>query len=101
DAATIGLLAAIAPELRRHALLIVASQRGWLDGHRVRRPPQLDRYAERIDLQPLTTQDVGQYIGLVTHGAAPAEALSAAVHSATAGNALFLQETVRTLIAQH
>jgi DNA-binding winged helix-turn-helix (wHTH) protein len=101
DAASIDLIAAISPELRNHALLIVASQRGGLDGYRVRRAPQLARYAERIDLPPLTTSDVGQYLRLLTHSSAADSALSAAVHSATAGNALFMQETVRALIAQH
>jgi DNA-binding winged helix-turn-helix (wHTH) protein len=101
DAGTIALLAAIAPELRRHPLLIVASQRDRPGEYRVRRPPQLARHAERIELAPLTTADVAQYIGLVTCAGSPDAALSAAVHNATAGNALFLQETVRALIAQH
>jgi DNA-binding winged helix-turn-helix (wHTH) protein/tetratricopeptide (TPR) repeat protein len=100
DAATIDLIAAIAPELRGSALLIVASRRGGLESFRARRGPQLARYAEHIELQPLTTSDVGQYLRLITRSSAP-DALSAAVHSATAGNALFMQETVRSLIAQH
>lgn len=101
DASTIALLAGIAPELRRHPLLIIAAQRDRPSEYRVRRPSQLTRHAEPVELPLLTTADVTRYIGLVTSAGSPDSALSAAVHSATAGNALFLQETVRSLIAQH
>jgi predicted ATPase len=101
DGVTIEALAAMAPELRRHALLVVASQRDAAGEYRARRPPQLARYAERIDVPPLLPDDVGQYIGHFTRGGWPPAGLTAAVHRTTAGNPLFLQETVRALVAQH
>jgi len=100
DAATLDLLAFLAPDLRTAPLLIVATQR---DGREVLHPralQRLSRHADRIALSALSVQDVGDYLRLVTHEPVNAE-LQVAVHVATAGNPLFLQQTVRSLVASH
>src|SRR6185503_5969391 len=55
----------------------------------------------RIELDPLTPDDVGQYIGLVAQTGAIDQELSAILHRVTAGNPLFLLQTVRDLVARH
>jgi len=100
DSATIELLSFLAPELRRSRLLVVGTLRPDMLDHDQRRAGRLLRNAERIDLRQLTPDDVGRYITELTHHAPGAE-LCRAVHRATAGNPLFLQETLRTLIAEH
>lgn len=101
DAGTIDLLAFVAPELRHLPVLAVATQRDGRAAYRTRQLRRLSRHAERVELGPLTPNDVGHYISLITHGSTPGPELCLAVHRATAGNALFLRQTVRTLIAQY
>ena len=101
DAATLDLLAFLAPELRHAPLLIVATQR---DGREVLHPralQRLSRHADRIALSALSVDDVRDYLRLVTHGQTSDPSLQQAVHAATAGNPLFLQQTLRGLLASH
>lgn len=101
DAATIDLLAFLAPDLRHVPLLVVATQR---DGRAVlhARPLQrLSRHADRIELGPLSVDDVAHYLQLLSQTTPVHTELHLAVHRATAGNPLFLQQTVRTLVARH
>ena len=63
---------------------------------------RLSRHAAaRIELEPLTPDEVGQYVGLVAQTGAVDVELSAILHRATAGNPLFLLQTVRGLVARH
>jgi DNA-binding winged helix-turn-helix (wHTH) protein len=101
DVGSIQLLAFISPELQEHAVLVVTTQRDGRSAGHTRELRRLSRHAARIELEPLTPDEVGQYVGLVAQtGAADAE-LSAALHRATAGNPLFLLQTVRGLVARH
>jgi DNA-binding winged helix-turn-helix (wHTH) protein len=101
DAGTLNLLNFLAPELPAARMLVIATQRDELASGDQRRIARLARHVERIELTRLTVDDVGRYMAELTHaGAAPAP-LARAVHRATAGNALFVQETVRALIAEH
>ena len=61
----------------------------------------LARHAERIELTELASEDIGRYIAEVCGPAEAPLALAAAVHRATAGNPLFVQETVRALVTEH
>ncbi len=101
DAGSVNLLGFLAPELPRSGLLVVATDRDESSDRAARRLARLMRHAERFDLARLTTGDVGRYIAEVTASGDPPEQLSAAVQRASAGNPLFLQETLRVLIAEH
>jgi DNA-binding winged helix-turn-helix (wHTH) protein len=94
------MLQFLAPELPRSRILIVATQRDEPSTADDRLASWLSRHAARIELQRLTVEDIGRYIGELT-ATQPSVALSTAVHRATAGNPLFVQETVRGLIFEH
>ena len=108
DAGTVQLLCFLAPELAQEAVLVIDAQR---EGRTVetRELRRLWRHAERIELPPLEPSDVGEYLSAMSstpsassaNNATPHEALSAALHHATAGNPLYLVQTVRALIAEH
>ena len=100
DAATLELLAFLGPELARSSLLVVGTLRDEAHELDRKRAGKLIRSAERIELSRLTTDDVSRYIGELVRRT-PSAPLCGAVHRATAGNPLFLQETVRSLIAEH
>src|SRR5262249_51470644 len=90
DAASGRLLRFLAPELARVPLLVIETLRDASRGEGDRSLSWLSRAAERIELARLTQAEVGRYIaGLIALPAAP-EALSGAVHRATAGNPLFV-----------
>lgn len=101
DVGSLQLLAFTAPELKQHAVLAVTTQRDGRSARRTRELRRLSRHAARIELGPLTADEVGEYLGLVARTGAPDAELSEALHRATAGNPLFLLQTVRGLIAQH
>ena len=102
DLGSIQLLAFIAPELHEHATLVVTTQRDGRSADRTRELRRLSRHAAaRIELEPLTPDEVGQYVGLVAQTGAVDAELSAILHRATAGNPLFLLQTVRGLVARH
>jgi DNA-binding winged helix-turn-helix (wHTH) protein len=100
DSATLELLAFLAPHLQRSALLVVGTARNEAAFQDRRRAARLLRGVDRIELGHLTRDDVRRYIEELIRRA-PSEALCDAVHRATAGNPLFLQETVRSLLARH
>jgi DNA-binding winged helix-turn-helix (wHTH) protein len=101
DAGTIELAGFLAPELRRSALLLVATLRDEVPEGAARGMGRLLRSAERIELEGLSREDVTRYIAEVTHAKEPAAELCSAVHRASAGNPLFVQETLRALLAEH
>jgi DNA-binding winged helix-turn-helix (wHTH) protein len=101
DAGTLNLLNFLAPELPTARMLVLATQRDELASGDQRRLARLARHAERIELTRLTVEDVGRYMAEVTHAQQVPEPLARAVHRATAGTPLFVQETVRALIAEH
>lgn len=102
DVGSIQLLAFISAELHEHATLIVTTRRDGRRADGARELSRLSRHvAVRIELEPLTPDDVSQYVGLVAETSAADAQLSEALHRATAGNPLFLLQTVRGLIARH
>jgi phage terminase small subunit len=80
---------------------VVTAHRDGGSAHGARGLKRLSRHAERIELEPLTPSDVGQYLGMVAHRGAPRAELSEALYRATAGNPLFLLQTVRGLVARN
>jgi len=102
DLGSIQLLAFISPELHQHGTLVVTTQREGRSSERTRELRRLSRHAAaRIELEPLTPDEIGQYVGLVARTDAPDAEFSAVLHRATAGNPLFLLQTVRGLVAHH
>jgi DNA-binding winged helix-turn-helix (wHTH) protein len=103
DAMTLQLLAFIAPQLAQSSLCIVVTLR---DRERDNGSPrdrsfaQLTRFAQSI---PLGTLDVAQVAELMTGiaGYAPDAELADAVHRASGGVPLFVQEVVRSLVREH
>jgi eukaryotic-like serine/threonine-protein kinase len=100
DSATLELLAFLAPHLQRSALLVVGTARNEAAFQDRRRAARWLRSVDRIELGHLTLDDVSLYIEALIRRTPPAP-LCDAVHRASAGNPLFLQETVRSLIARH
>jgi DNA-binding winged helix-turn-helix (wHTH) protein/tetratricopeptide (TPR) repeat protein len=97
DSSTLDLLAFLTPELSRSHLLVIGTLRPS-DEQRMQR---IARKAEHIQLASLTTEDISHYItALVPTNERPGK-LAAAVYRATSGNPLFVQETLRALIAEH
>jgi DNA-binding winged helix-turn-helix (wHTH) protein len=101
DAGTTSLVRFLAPELANSHVLIVATLRE--DGNAQDDPALrwLTRRSERIELARLTPDDIGHYLSEVSASRDVPQSLSQAVYRATAGNALFVQETVRVLLAEH
>jgi DNA-binding winged helix-turn-helix (wHTH) protein len=100
DSATLELLAFLAPLLQRSTLLVLGTLRNEVRVTDRRATANLLHGVERIELEHLTRDDVSRYIAELTHQT-PSIPLCRAVHRATAGNPLFLQETVRSLIVEH
>jgi DNA-binding winged helix-turn-helix (wHTH) protein/tetratricopeptide (TPR) repeat protein len=98
DSGTIELLSFAAPEFARARLMVLGTQREEFMLHSARTSSQLSRRALTFSVAYLTQQDIAHYIASVTRSEPSAE-LCAAVLAATAGNPLFVQETVRSLIA--
>jgi DNA-binding winged helix-turn-helix (wHTH) protein/tetratricopeptide (TPR) repeat protein len=97
DSSTLDLLAFLTPELSRAHLLVMGTLRPS-DDQRIQR---IARRAEHIQLASLTEEDIGEYITAIVQPSENPEKLAAAVHRATSGNPLFVQETLRALIAEH
>jgi len=100
DSATLELLALLVPQLQRRTLLVVGTLRTDVTFSDRRRAARVLRSAPHIELGHLTRDDVASYIAELTRRA-PSTSLCKAVHRATAGNPLFLQETVRSLLLEH
>jgi len=99
DAGTIELLSFAAPEFARARLMVLGTQREEFMLHSARTSSQLSRRALTFSVAYLTQSDIAKYIASVTQHGEPSAELCAAVLAATAGNPLFVQETVRSLIA--
>ena len=97
DSSTLDLLAFLTPELSRAHLLVIGTLRPTEEP----RMQRIARKAEHIQLASLTTEDVSHYIHALVPGSESPSSLAAAVHRATSGNPLFVQETLRALIAEH
>jgi DNA-binding winged helix-turn-helix (wHTH) protein len=97
DSSTLDLLAFLTPELSRAQLLVLATLRPS-DDPRIQR---ITRKAEGIQVSSLTAGDIGQYIAAIVQSTQNPQQLASAVHQATGGNPLFVQETLRALIAEH
>jgi hypothetical protein len=100
DEASLDLLAFLAAELSQSYVLVVATARETL-------PPGSEAWAkilprlgpcERIELAALKPKDVETYVAEVTGLDLPAE-IHSTVYTQSAGNPLFLQESVRLLTA--
>jgi DNA-binding winged helix-turn-helix (wHTH) protein/tetratricopeptide (TPR) repeat protein len=99
DAGSIELLSFAAPELLLGRCMVLGTRRDDAAAHNERALSGLARRGQHLPLSYLTSADVSRYIAEVAHQADPPPALSAAVLAASAGNPLFMQETVRTLLA--
>lgn len=97
DSSTLDLLSFLTPELSRAHLLVLATLRPGEDP----RIHRIARRAENIQLASLTAADIGEYITAIVPSTESPDQLAAAVHHATSGNPLFVQETLRALIAEH
>ncbi len=101
DAGTVELLCFAAPEFARARLMVLGTQREEHMLHSVRTSSQLSRHALTFSVAYLTQKDIAHYIASVTQQGEPTPELCAAVLAATAGNPLFVQETVRSLITHN
>jgi DNA-binding winged helix-turn-helix (wHTH) protein len=99
DAESMRLMRFVAPELANSRVLILATQREEANAQQSTELVWLARHAERIELARLTADDVASYLADVTGTNDLPKSLALAVHRATAGNPLFVQEIVRALLA--
>lgn len=97
DSSTLDLLAFLTPELSRARVLVLGTLRPSADA----RLQRIARKAEHVQLASLTADDIGAYIAALVPSSESPDQLAAAVHHATSGNPLFVQETLRALIAEH
>jgi DNA-binding winged helix-turn-helix (wHTH) protein len=101
DAGTLELLDFVAAELRYARVLLLAAAREPLGSGRPAATAEAMRHAERFDLQPLSVDEVAEYLRAAAAGATPGYAMCEAVHRLSAGYPLFVQETLRGLLAEH
>jgi DNA-binding winged helix-turn-helix (wHTH) protein/tetratricopeptide (TPR) repeat protein len=99
DAASIELLSFAAPELMLGRCMVLGTRRDDAAPHNERALSGLARRGQHLPLSYLTSADVARYISEVAQHVDPPPALSQAVLAASAGNPLFVQETVRSLLA--
>lgn len=100
DAGTLELLSFSASEWSRARLMVLGTQREEFGSHLAETASELARRAQTYKLGYLTPRDIAQYVARITHQAEPTPMFCDALLAATAGNPLFVQETVRGLIAQ-
>jgi tetratricopeptide (TPR) repeat protein len=98
DAGSIELLAFAAPELVLGRCMVLGARRDHASPHNERALTGLARRSQHLPLSYLTSADVARYIAEFAHQSNPPPALSAAVLAASAGNPLFVQETVKSLL---
>ncbi len=101
DAGTIELLSFAAPELAVGRLMVLATQREQGSDYNGRALANLALRGRHVSLPYLTRADVSRYIAEFTGRGEPPTEVSSAVLNATAGNPLFVQETVRSLVADN
>lgn len=99
DDASLSLLSLLCAELQHCRLLIVITLRDPppLDAGRAQHLARLKRRVQQLPLLGLGVDDVRQYLQQVAAAAVPVE-LAQAMHARTAGNPLFIQESVRVLL---
>lgn len=98
DAASLELLAFLAPELRHKPIVIVATLRADGTPAQTRALKRLWRHAYRIDLALLSEADVARYVCMVLATDKLRSDVLEALHRATAGNPLFLEHSLRELL---
>ena len=100
DEGTLDALRFLAMEASNARLMVLATERRELSGSRLR--GHLARHTTPVELARLTPADIKHYLQGLVHGAAAVpDKLVAAIHRATAGNPLFVEETLRGLLAIH
>jgi DNA-binding winged helix-turn-helix (wHTH) protein len=100
DLGTLELLATIAADLRdSHVFLAVGSRAGA--NAQLPEADKLWRAFERFELPPLQQRDVELYLQQSGAIALPSPPLCSALLASSAGNPLFLQEIVATLLTRH
>jgi DNA-binding winged helix-turn-helix (wHTH) protein/tetratricopeptide (TPR) repeat protein len=99
DSGSIELLSFAAPEFLLGRCMVLGTRREDAPAHSERALAELARRGPHLPLAYLTRADVARYIEQVAHESDPPPALSAAVLAASAGNPLFVQETVKSLLA--
>lgn len=98
DSGTLDLLGFLAAELGSSRLLVIATHRGIQAGDP--RMARILRRAERFDLAHLTPDEVGEYVAALTDLKVTPQPIALALHRATSGNPLFMQEVVRALVTE-
>jgi DNA-binding winged helix-turn-helix (wHTH) protein len=101
DEGTISLLSQLAPELAQSRVLVLVTERRQRGTPRSPKLARMALDAERFELSALSSSEVGAFIARTADLASPPAALAQAVHAATNGNPLFVQETVRELLRQY
>lgn len=101
DDGTIGLLSQLAPELAQSRVLVLVTERRQRGSARAPKLARIALDAERFELNALNATEVGVFIARSADLASPPTPLARAVHAATNGNPLFVQETVRELLRQY
>jgi DNA-binding winged helix-turn-helix (wHTH) protein len=101
DTGTLDLLKLLSTELSTARMLVVATARVSAAGELEPRLADAARRAERIELTRLSPEQIGHYIVELTAMQSAPPSLVRALHQMTAGNPLFVQEALRTLLAEH
>jgi|GEM_PF-2451956 len=101
DEGTMSLLSQLAPELANNRVLVLLTERMQNGQPRAGKLARIALDAERFELGALTTNEVGAFIARSADVSSAPGALAQAVHAATNGTPLFVQETVRELLRQH
>jgi DNA-binding winged helix-turn-helix (wHTH) protein len=100
DSGTVEMISFIAAQLRQMRVLIIAASRAPL-GTATAQGVEAVRHAQRYDLSPLNEQDIAEYWRAVVDESGPTADLCAALQRSSAGYPLFLEETLRDLLARH
>jgi DNA-binding winged helix-turn-helix (wHTH) protein len=101
DDGTISLLSQLAPELGHARVLVLLTERLQSGQARASKLARIALDAERFELGALSSNEVGAFIARSADVASAPSALARAVHAATSGTPLFVQETVRELLRQY
>ena len=101
DDGTLSLLSQLAPELAQGRVLVLLTERLQSGQARAAKLARLALEADRFELGALSADEVCAFIARSADLASAPSALARAVHAATSGTPLFVQETVRELLRQH
>jgi DNA-binding winged helix-turn-helix (wHTH) protein len=100
DSGTLELLSYLAAELRHSRVVILAASRTPLTAASSR-GAEAFRHAHRYELEPLNAAEVSEYWRVTLGQGEPSAVLRDALHRVSAGYPLFLEETLRDLLARH